>query len=112
MEDNPPILVLVRDLIFASRIQATANASAQPMRLIRDPGQLLPATAGRMVIVDLNLDSAIAAAAAWGNATGKPIVGFISHVDAATAAQARQAGIERILARSRFVDLLPELLKM
>jgi hypothetical protein len=112
MEDDAPILILVRDLIFASRIQATANAAAQPVRLIRDPGQLSPPTAGRIVIVDLNLDGAITAAAAWGKATGKPVVGFISHVDAATAAQAKQAGIQRILARSRFVDLLPELLKM
>jgi hypothetical protein len=106
-----PVLVLVRDLIFASRIQATANAAAVSIRLIRDPSQLLPATPGRKTIVDLNLEGAISAAAEWKKATGRPVIGFVSHVDAATAAQARQAGIDQILARSRFVDLLPTLLK-
>ena len=39
------------------------------------------------------------------------VVCFVSHVDAATIAAARAAGLTRILARSAFVEQLPGLLK-
>ena len=104
-----PILVLVRDLIFASRITATAKAEKIRVVIIRDAAQLA-GRAGRRLIVDLNQDGAIEVAAAWGKATGNDVVGFVSHVDAATIAQAREAGIARVLPRSRFVEQLSELL--
>jgi hypothetical protein len=104
-----PVLALVRDLIFASRITATAASVGTPVTLIRDPAKL-GAGPGRRLIVDLNLEGAIDAAAAWRRATGGEVVGFVSHVDAATAERARAAGVDRVLARSRFVELLPDLL--
>ena len=104
------VLVLVRDLIFASRITATAKAEDVAVVVIRDAAQL-PGRAGRRLIVDLNQDGAIDAAAAWGKATGNDVLGFVSHVDAATIARARDAGISRVIARSRFVEELPELLR-
>jgi hypothetical protein len=105
-----PVLVLVRDLIFASRITATAKAEGVAVVVIRDAAQL-PGRAGRRLIVDLNQDGSIDAAAAWGKVTGRDVVGFVSHVDAATVARARDAGISRVVARSRFVEELPELLR-
>jgi CheY-like chemotaxis protein len=35
-----------------------------------------------------------------------PLVGFVSHVDTATIEAARKAGVDRILARSAFVEQL------
>lgn len=64
-----------------------------------------------MLIVDLNQPGAIGAAAEWGRSCGWPVVGFVSHVDADTIAAAREAGITQVLARSRFVEVLPQLLK-
>lgn len=108
MPDALPILVLVRDLIFSTRISTTARAAGIEIRMIRDPAKL-PGQAGRLLIVDLNLAGAIEAAGAWRTDTA-PVVGFVSHVDAQTAARAKAAGIDRVMARSRFVEILPQLL--
>jgi hypothetical protein len=111
MPDAPPapIIALVRDLIFASKISATAKAARIEMVLVRDPARLA-GTQGRRLIVDLNLPGAIDAAAAWMDAAGGEVVGFVSHVDTETISRARAAGIANVLARSRFVERLPSLL--
>jgi hypothetical protein len=109
MPDDRPILALVRDLMFASRITATAAEAGVCVKLIRDPAKL-GIEPGRRLIVDLNLDGAIAAAGAWRAATEGDVVGFVSHTDAAAIGEARAAGVHRVLARSRFVEVLPALL--
>lgn len=103
------VLALVRDLIFASRITAAGRDAGVDVTLVRDPAQLA-GRAGRRLVVDLNLEGAIEAAAAWMRAGGGEVVGFVSHVDADTIGRARAAGIANVLARSRFVERLPELL--
>jgi hypothetical protein len=102
------VLALVSDLMFSSKISAEARACGVAVMMLRDPAKL-EAQAGRMLIVDLNLAGAIAAAGAWRKATGREVVGFVSHVDAEAIANARDAGIDQIMARSRFVQVLPEL---
>jgi hypothetical protein len=115
MPDGRPVIALVRDLIFASRITATAaDAGTPPVTLVREPAKLAEHTNAldALLIVDLNLPGAIDAARAWKSATGRGVVtGFVSHVDTATIDAARNAGIDRVLARSRFVELLPALLR-
>ena len=114
MSEALPVLVLVRDLIFASRITATAADVKTPLTLVRDATKLVDhaaGVAGAMLIVDLNLAGAIDAARMWKAATGGTVTGFVSHVDTATIAAARDGGIDRVLARSRFVELLPALLR-
>lgn len=105
-----PALILVRDLIFASRIRATAESLGVSIIMMSDPNQLGQAS-GRRLIVDLNQPGAIDAAAAWGRTTGRPVVGFVSHVDSAAIDAARAAGIQQVLARSGFVEILPDLLR-
>ncbi len=107
---NSPVLVLVRDLIFSSKIAATARAQDVSVKLLRDPAKLANEP-GRRLIVDLNLDGAIPAAIAWKQATGGEVAGFVSHVDAAAISAARAGGLDRVVARSEFVQVLPELLK-
>ena len=109
MSTDPAVIALVRDLIFASKITATAAAAGICVRLVRDPAMLGTDAAPRL-IVDLNLAGAIEAAQVWKHDAGGEVVGFVSHVDTATIDRARAAGIDRVLARSRFVELLPELL--
>ncbi len=104
-----PILALVRDLIFASRITATATSLGVHVQLVRDPPRLSNHP-GRRLIVDLNLPGAIEAAGDWMRATGGDVVGFVSHVDTLTINHARAAGISKVMARSRFVEVLPDLL--
>ena len=109
-----PVLVLVRDLMFSSRIAATARAANVPVALGRDPSRLMaaaPEPSPVLLIVDLNLPGAINAAIQWKRASpSREVVGFVSHVDAVTIAQARGSGLDRVLPRSRFVEELPELL--
>lgn len=114
MSDAPapqalPVLALVRDLIFASRIKATAQDLGVQLLLVRDPARL-SIQPGQRLIVDLSLPGAIDAAAGWMRVNTGDVVGFVAHVDTATIALARAAGIAKVLARSRFVELLPELL--
>ena len=105
------ILALVRDLIFASRITATARAQGVDVRLLRDPAAL-GAEAGARLLVDLNQSGALDAAAAWKRVdpAGREVIGFVSHVDTETIAAARAAGIDQVLARSAFATKLPDLL--
>lgn len=106
----PPILVLVRDLMIASKIRATAQSINAAVQMLREPSQLAGA-AGHRLIADLNQPGVLDAAVAWKGATGGEVVGFASHVDTATIQSARLAGIDRVLPRSRFVEVLPELLR-
>ena len=109
MDENLPVLVLVRDLVFSSRIGAEARAAGRAVTLLRDPASLV-GIPGRRLIVDLNQPGALEAAAAWKQASSGEVVGFVSHVDAETISRARSAGIDRVLPRSRFVELIPQLL--
>ena len=109
--DNPrPVLVLVRDLIFSSRITATARAANAPVKLLRSPAALAGAE-GRLLIVDLNEPAAVEAAAAWKQQSSGDVVGFVSHVDVDTIARARAAGLDRVMPRSQFVNALADLLR-
>ena len=107
--DNPPVLVLCRDLLFASKITATAQSLGVTAKVLRDPAQLTTQPS-RRVVVDLNQPGALNAAAAWKRATGGTILGFVSHVDTSTIEAARASGFDDVLPRSRFVQVLPELL--
>ena len=108
--DPSPVIVLVRDLMFSSRISATARAVNAPVVMIRDP-QALKDKPGRLLIVDLNQDGALEAAIAWKGATGAHVVGFVSHVDAGTIAKASAAGVDQVMARSKFVNVLADLVR-
>ena len=110
-EPAADVIALVRDLMFLSRITASARAVGANVRVVRNPADLGTA-AGRLLIVDLNLDGALEAASQWRKEhEASDIVGFVSHVDAQTIAQARALGIEKILARSRFVQVIEDLLR-
>ena len=103
-------LALVSDLIFSSRITAEAKAAGAQVQILRKPEQLDQAE-GDLLLVDLNLSGATIAAATWQQKTGRRTVGFVSHIDSATIASAREAGFEEIMPRSRFIQVLPQLLR-
>jgi hypothetical protein len=80
------------------------------VQILRKAEQLLQVE-GNLLLVDLNLEGAAGAAAEWGKKEGRRVVGFVSHMDGAAIAGAREAGLEEIMARSRFIEKLPELLR-
>lgn len=109
--DQPqqPILALVRDLLFGSKITAEAAAQGVTVKIIRNPAALadLP---GRLLLVDLNLPEAIAAAVDWQTRQNRPAIGFVSHTDTDVIRQAQSARISKILSRGQFVQQLSALL--
>ncbi len=112
------ILAAVDDLMFSSRISTAARAVGATVRFVRSLDAVLSAareTAPSLIILDLNsarlTPLAIVEALAKDPALAAiPTIGFVSHVDAATIEAARLAGVGRVLARSAFVQQLPDLL--
>src|SRR5258705_512443 len=102
-------VVLVRDLLFSSRIGATARARNVNVKMLRDPAALAEANASQL-LVDLDQTGAIEAAAAWKTRTGGRAPGFVPHANAAAIRRARDAGLDQVLARGAFVEALPRLL--
>jgi DNA-binding NarL/FixJ family response regulator len=113
-----PVLVAVEDLIFLSKIQQTARDTGiaiEPVGI----GKLkerLQQSSSRAVIVDLNHRSGKAVEATRAiksdPATSRVfILGFLSHVQADLAREARQARLDAVMARSAFSEQLPELLR-
>ena len=87
------------------------EAAAAEIEMLRDP-QLLPGKPGDRLIIDLNQPGTLEAAIAWKAIDPKrEVVGFVSHVDRPTIAQAQSAGIDRIMPRSQFVASLETLLR-
>jgi sugar/nucleoside kinase (ribokinase family) len=104
------VIALVRDLMFSSKISSTARALNISVKIVRDPARLADQS-GNCLLVDLNQDGAISAAAQWRQAMGRTVIGFVSHVDATAISAARQAGIDQVMARSQFVNSLESILQ-
>ncbi len=107
-------LLLSDDLIFTSRITATARSlglaiqSARSMEVLRRLAEQQPP---RCVIVDLaNPGLDIVELNRWleGQVAPRPrVVAYGSHVDTATLRAARAAGCDVVMPRSQFVEELP-----
>jgi DNA-binding NarL/FixJ family response regulator len=106
------VLALVDDLMFLSRVREAARPYAVSVTAMRQP----PATAGpdvRLILVDLDRfgqADRLKSLRGLPGLAGAPVVGFLSHVNADRAREAREAGLTRVLARSAFVQELPALL--
>jgi CheY-like chemotaxis protein len=105
--------------MFSSRISTAARAAGTPIRFTRSVEAVLEAARAEtpsLVVLDLNSARVrpleiVAAVKADPGLAHVPLLGFVSHVDAATIEAARSAGVDRVLARSAFVAHLPELLR-
>lgn len=117
MENPQPkqVAVVIRDLIFESRIKATAQSLGISAIMVRTAGELSRVISDKQVglaIVDLNSagPDAIAAVLAAKSSPGVRVVAFVSHVDVELAEKAQQAGADEVMPRSRFTTQLPALL--
>jgi len=107
-------ILYATDLIFSTRIGATARAHGEPLRTARGLESLRTALAAgdaRQVIVDLDADEAVAAVEIAATASPRvPVLAYVSHVRADLAEAARNAGADVVMARSAFVQRLDALL--
>ena len=105
-------LLLCDDLIFTSRITGTAKALGLVVASARDVAGLLrmarqdPPTCVLLDLQHQQLDL-VALLAELRSIGPTRVVGYGSHVDAATLHAARVAGCDPVLPRSRFVEELP-----
>lgn len=111
------VIAVVTDLIFSTKITGTGKQLGTPVLVARNLDRLRElldaADASPLVIIDLNsagLDTIAAVSAAKTHAKSPRVVAFLSHVEVELAAQARNAGADQVMARSGFVNVLPQLL--
>jgi CheY-like chemotaxis protein len=109
-------LLLCDDLIFRSRIVGTAEKLGLTVHTVRSAAELMsqaPQLQPVCVLLDLHnpgLDVAAVVSLLKAQSPPPRIVGYGSHVEAATLRRAREAGCDRVLPRSQFVEELPQAL--
>ncbi|MGH3148435.1 MAG: response regulator [Rubrobacter sp.] len=112
------VLAAVEDLLFRSKISETASQLGIEASFPRSPRKLLEAVRESppdLLVLDLNSARfeplALVQTIKSERATrGVPTIGFLSHVQKDLAVAAREAGCDRIVARSAFTKNLPEIL--
>jgi CheY-like chemotaxis protein len=110
--------LLCDDMIFTSRVMGTAKDLGLTVRSARSVEMLMgliQQQAPRCLIVDLaNPGLRIADLVNRLSQTCSPapkVIAYGSHVDTATLRAAKEAGCDTVLARSKFVDELPQSLR-
>jgi hypothetical protein len=104
-------LVLIRDLMFGSKVRAAARAVGVEIEFAGSPAALAGKIADRL-IVDLNQSGNLDAAIAWkGASADRRVIGFASHVDIDTLNRARAAGIEQVMSNGQFSASIDSILK-
>jgi len=108
----------VEDLLFKSKISETAHQLGIEASFPRSPGKLLDAlreSPPDLLVLDLN-SARFEPLALLGDVRSEEAtrniatVGFLSHVQKDLAVAAREAGCDRIVARSAFTRDLPRIL--
>ncbi len=115
---KPIIAVCVEDLMFRSKIEATAKQIGIDCILIKGDQAALPELAHRVALVILDLNHKRLDALAWlrrfkGDAAmaGIPVLGFLSHVQTDLKRQAVEERCDMVMPRSVFSAQLPQLLE-
>lgn len=109
-------IAIVSDMIFATRITATAESVGASCAIVKSPGTLQKALESenpRTVLVDMNCDGISpeeAIRTVKSHCPSARVVAFFSHVQTELMEQARAAGADDVWPRSVFVQRLPELL--
>ena len=112
------VLAAVEDLLFRSKISETAERVGVEAAFPRNPKKLLDALRASppdLLVVDLNSArfeplELLRAVKSDGALRGVRTVGFLSHVQGDLALAARKSGCDRVMARSAFVENLPQIL--
>jgi CheY-like chemotaxis protein len=112
------VLAAVEDLLFRSKISETAERVGVEAAFPRNPEKLLDALRASppdLLVLDLNSArfkplELLRAVKSDGALQGVRTVGFLSHVQGDLALAAREAGCDRVMARSAFVENLPRVL--
>jgi CheY-like chemotaxis protein len=116
--DHGVILAILDDLMFTSKIRATASQLGVPVTFVRSSdAALAEMRRNRPALVILDLNNArtdplgtVAAMKADPTLEDIPTVGFASHVQTDVIEASRRAGVGDVMARSLFTVRLPDIL--
>jgi hypothetical protein len=99
------VVAVVPDLMLASRVEETLRAAGHDVRVVPSVEAAESADRrGAVVIADLNeVDAADL------RRLDRPVLGFYSHVDVETRRRAEGEGVDLVVARSRLVREMPQL---
>lgn len=103
-------LLLCDDLIFSSKITATAAAHGEQVRVARTVDELVRKVNAATAAVILELDhSDFHVAEVIARLSPRPrVIAYGSHVDAERLREARRAGCDLVLTRGQFVEQLEQ----
>ncbi len=112
------VLAAVEDLLFKSKISETAETLGVEARFPRSPKKLLETlreSPPELLVLDLNsarFEPLTLLRTVKSDDATKDVrtVGFLSHVQKDLAVAAREAGCDRVIARSAFTKDLPKIL--
>jgi CheY-like chemotaxis protein len=112
------ILCAIDDLLFSIKIKTAARHLGAEVYFERQPGavvQRIREQRPTLIILDLNSTllapmDVVAELKADADLRAIPTLGFVAHVDTGTIDAARQAGIDRVMARSAFAQNLGTIL--
>lgn len=112
------VLAAVDDLLFSSKIRATAKAAGVEVTFARTPDEIVEqARALKPSLIVLDLNSArtdpigtLRRLKGEADLAGIRAIGFASHVHTALIQQARLAGADEVMARSAFAGGLAGIL--
>jgi CheY-like chemotaxis protein len=103
------VVALAPDLFFASKIEATLSAAGHEVALASTPDQAVGASEGaQLIVVDLHAEGLDARDFA-ARLSGKPLLGFYSHVEDQVGRGAEAAGFDLVVPRSRMAREMPAL---
>ena len=114
------IVCAIDDLMFSIKISTAAKGLGVEVYFARSSETVLPTIRDKnptLVIFDLNstrlrpIDT-IAAMKNDADLKGVRTLGYVSHVDSATIAAARNAGVDQVMARSAFAAGLRDILTL
>jgi DNA-binding NtrC family response regulator len=113
-----PVLVVISDLLFRSKIDDAARRAGVPLRIAKSIEQLerhLGNATPAVVLIDLEMEGLDTAAMlgrlrAVPAAATVPVIGFAGHTNVAVIHAARADGVQ-VMARSAFVAQLPAMME-
>jgi len=107
------IVARVEDLMFRAKIDAAARNLSTPVEFVSTK-ELAKACSNGAAAAFVELTPEVLAVVAKMKKESRTgavaVVGFLSHVDKKLAEEAREAGVDRVLARSMFSETLPDLI--
>jgi DNA-binding NarL/FixJ family response regulator len=127
----PDALALVDDIFFQAKMTETARQTGVELKTFSNSDALLHAAAenpGATLLLDLNSrggkpletlarlrelarSNAAPGTTAPGNGARRRVIAFLSHVQTDLAEQARAAGCDEVMPRSKFTAELPRILR-